>query len=102
MHYPPVTEKPPALDKLSVLPVRIGAAELLEDADSLPVVVCVRTLQNIPIGEVFAASIIDDLTHPNHRKKQIGTRCRDFHRQDASPGMSEQQDFLLTKTRAQE
>jgi hypothetical protein len=82
---PPVTEKPPALDKLSVLPVRIGAAELLKTADGLPVVLGVSMLQNIPIGEVFAASIIDDLTHPYHRMKQIGTRCSDFHCQHASP-----------------
>src|SRR5690242_9394775 len=102
MHHTPVTHEPPALDKLPVFPERIGAAKLLKDADGLAVVLRVSTLQHILVGEVFAASIIDDLTHSNHRKKQIGTRCRDFHRQHASPGMPEQKDFLLTETRAQE
>src|SRR6266487_3944215 len=102
MHHTPVTHEPPTLDKPTVFPERIGSAKLLKDAYGLPVVLCVRTLQNIPVGEVFAAFPIDELTHPYHRKKQIGTRCRDFHRKHASPGMSEQKDFLLTETREQE
>src|ERR1051326_8354507 len=98
---PPKMKKPLSLDKQIVFPVG-GSTNLLKTADGLAVVLGVSTLQHILVGEVFATFPIDELTHPNYRMQQIGARWRDFHRQYASPGMAEQQDFLLTETRAQQ
>lgn len=61
MHHTAVMGKPPALDKRTVSPIRIRAAQLLKYANGLVIVLRLSMLQHILVGQVLAVLHVDDL-----------------------------------------